>query len=241
VHFIIIFDSPQLESSNTPMKKYFSTKEYSVRNKRKSKIALQKLTEKNLAAERRIREKQKAEKKEKEKNKRSNQQKGFKSKIGHRKKVPVLKPPVEAPGDFRLIENTEKCLKFFRDIRSEDFINTIKHQKYILISLKDVLHLDYGTMSALTAISDDLKDKKIIIRGDFPDDPTARKFIEDSGFLDHMVDENNKSFAKAEKSDLIFFEKGQGKLSEADSRRISNMVKHVVTYLNGELKHCLAN
>lgn len=221
------------------MKKYFSTPEYSVRNKRKSRIALKKLREKNIAGERLQREKKKAEKEEAERSRGNNQKRSFKSKKGRTKKALVLKPPVEAPSDFRLIENTERCLEFFRDLRSDSFINTVKNQKFILMSLQSVSHIDYGTISVLTAISDDLKDKGIIIRGDFPDDSDARKFIEDSGFLDHMVDENNKKFAKAEKSDLIFFEKGQGKLSEADSRRISKMVKHVVTFLNGEAKHRL--
>ena len=75
---------------------------------------------------------------------------------------------------------------------------------------------------------------------DFPVDVDCKKFMIDSGFLNHMVDEKGKPFPKAEKSDLIFFEKGSGVLSDEDNRKISLLVKNVVNHLTGEMRYCLA-
>jgi len=148
--------------------------------------------------------------------------------------------PILAPNDFRVIENTEKCLLFFRQLRSEDYITHAKNAKFIIISLRYVEYIDYGTISILTAISDDLKYKGITLKGDFPDNPECKKIIIDSGFLNHMYDDKTgKAFPKAEKSDLIFFEKGCGVLSDTDNRKISLMVKNVVNHLTGESKYCL--
>lgn len=227
------------------MKKYRTTQEYKIKNTRKSEAALQKLAEKNAAAERKKKEKQKEQKEEnekQEKKQRHGKGKGkneFRSKSSGRKDTSILDSIIQAPVDFRLIENTEKCLEFFRKIRNEDNVNTINHRKFIIMSLSNVELIDYGTISVLTAISDDLEDKKIIMRGNFPINKDARKFIEDSGFLDHMVTEKNKPFPKAEKSDLIFFEKGKGVLSVEDNRRITSMIKNVINFLTGEQKKCL--
>ena len=82
-----------------------------------------------------------------------------------------FKPTVYAPSDFRLIENTDACLLFFRSIRSDEFISHYKNYDFVVMSLTEVTQIDYGTVSLLTSISDDLKYKKIILRGDFPKNP----------------------------------------------------------------------
>ena len=158
------------------------------------------------------------------------------------KKTPdkIIKQPVIAPKDFRLIENTQECLLFFRNIRSEDYISQIKNVKLVRFSLKQIEQIDYGTISILTAISDNLKYQNIILQGDFPQNEQCKQFIIDSGFLNHMFDEHNKPFPKAEKSDLIFFEKGCGILSQNDNIKISNLVKNVVNHLTGKAEHSLS-
>lgn len=123
-----------------------------------------------------------------------------------------IKDKVEAPDDFRLVENTEKCLKFFRDIRSKEFLTNIKGEKSVEFTLEKVTEIDYGTISILTAISDDLKYKNINFRGNLPPHQKSREFIVDSGFLNHMFDSRGNKISVNSKSDLIFFEKGSGKL-----------------------------
>lgn len=142
--------------------------------------------------------------------------------------------PVYAPKDFRLIENPEGCLYFFREIRANKNINYINKQKTVLISLIDIEEIDYATISSLTAISDDLKSKKIRLQGDFPINPKCKDYIMESGFLSHMVDESNRQFRIVSKSKLIFFEKGSGKLTKEDSKNISNLIKDVVEHLTGD-------
>lgn len=144
--------------------------------------------------------------------------------------------PIFAPRDFRLIENTEVCLDFFREIRANKNINYLNNQKTVLISLVDVEEIDYATISALTAISDDLKSRKVGMQGDFPKNPKCKEYIIESGFLSHMVDGSNRHFPKTSKSKFIFFEKGSGKLTKKDSKNISEMIKDVVEHLTGERK-----
>ena len=57
--------------------------------------------------------------------------------------------------------------------------------KLVRISLENVNRIDYGTISILTSISDDLKYKNIVLQGNFPKDLDCRKFITESGFESH--------------------------------------------------------
>lgn len=142
-----------------------------------------------------------------------------------------------APKDFRLIDNTEACLVFFREIRGNDSIHIEKNIKTVKISLKDVELIDYAAISVLIAIADDLNIKGINVQGDFPSDPYCKKYIIDSGFLNHMVDLNNRKFPDFGKSKMIFFEKGSGKLSKEESKKISELIKDVVGHLTGTRKN----
>ena len=150
-----------------------------------------------------------------------------------------IKSPVAAIVDFRLIENTQKCLTVFKNIRSELFISKVKGFKFITLNMTDCTHIDYGTISILTAIMDDLKTKKILFRTMLPKNPVCKQFVNESGYLNNQVNGDGKPFKKTEKSELIFFEKGNGVLSERDNIKISNLVKDVVNHLTGESKYCL--
>jgi hypothetical protein len=153
--------------------------------------------------------------------------------------VRILGPAVAAPADFRLIENTQECLLFFKSIRSEDCVSRVGQKKFVLISIAGVTQIDYGTVSVLIAISDDLSCREITLQGDFPRDENCMRFIADSGFLNYMVDEHNNPFPKAQKSDLLFFEKGQALLSHGDNVKISSLIRGVVKHLTGVPQHFL--
>lgn len=140
---------------------------------------------------------------------------------------------IMAPKDFRIIENTEECLSFYRKIRSDEFVLRSDKINLIRFSLKLVEFIDYGAISILTAISDDLKSKNIILQGDFPDNHFCKKFLKESGFLNHMYDQYNKPFPKSKESDLIFFEKGKNVLSEENNRKITTLMRNIVKHLTG--------
>lgn len=158
----------------------------------------------------------------------------------HSKRVKVKKynkyevsDSVKAPKDFRFIENTEECLSFFRKLRNGFSMQHWSNKRFRVISLKDITKIDYAAISLLTAVSDVLKFKNIILRGDFPDDYDCRKFMVDSGFVDRMFKVNGERFNKKQRSGFIFFEKGTGKLSEKDNKRISSLLKDIVLHLTG--------
>lgn len=151
-----------------------------------------------------------------------------------------IKPSVVAQSDLRLIENTEKCIAVFRDIRSDDSLSNIRGTKFIILDLKNVTQIDYGTISVLTAIGDDLKFKKTILRTILPENINCNNFMIESGYLNNQFDDGGKPFQKTQKSELIFFEKGSGVLSEQDNIKISLLVKAVVNHLTGESRYCLA-
>lgn len=149
-----------------------------------------------------------------------------------------IKMPVFAPNDLRLIDNTEGCLEFFRDLRSEEFLSKRGKLKYVILSLKNVTKIDYGTISILTAINDELKFRGIILRSILPEHVDCKNFMIDSGYLNNLFDDNGKPFPKAPKSELMFFEKGCGRLSDEESKKISILIKKIVGHLTGVEKYC---
>lgn len=145
-----------------------------------------------------------------------------------------LKKAVLAPKDFRLIDNPEKTLLFFREIRRLKNHSRIKNLRYVKIDLTYVEQIDYATISVLTAISDDLKYKNIFLRGNFPNNEKCKLEMEESGFLNHMYNDKGQKYKRGEKSRLIFFEKGHGTLTRSDSINISELIKDIVEHLTGQ-------
>jgi len=75
-----------------------------------------------------------------------------------------------------LIENTATCLEFFRDLRSEECQTKRGKIKFVTLSLGKVTRIDYGTISILTAIGDDLKYKEIISKRHFARQSRMQRF-----------------------------------------------------------------
>lgn len=145
-----------------------------------------------------------------------------------------LKPILFAPVDFRLIENTNEVLNFFTQLRGTEFLNNIETEQHIEISLSRISHIDYGTISILVAISDDMWVNRIVLKTDFPECNICKKFLLDSGFLDHFVDQFGRKFPKFAKSNMVYFEKGTGYLSVSDQRNISILVSDALEFLKIE-------
>lgn len=202
------------------MKKLYTTAKYKAYQKRRLLKIEKKLRKVNLALER---------------TKRKGKPK-VKKKLKHQ--ANDIKLPVIAPSDLRLIENTNQCLEFFRDLRSEEFRSKRGKIQFVILSLKEVTQIDYGTISILTAIGDDLKFKEVVLRSLLPEDQKCKDFMIESGYLNNLYDDNGKPFPKSPKSELMFFEKGCGRLSDEESRKISLLIKKVVGHLTGVEKYC---
>jgi len=151
----------------------------------------------------------------------------------------LIKPVLYSVEDLRLIENTNECLTFFRELRNDKYISQNKGRKYIRISLYNVTKIDYGFISVLTAIIHELKFNNIFLNGELPYNKKCKDYIIESGFLNNMYDKNGNSYKLNKKSHLIFFEKGSGELSLKDNIRLSTSIKSVVEYLTGVKKQSL--
>jgi len=159
--------------------------------------------------------------------------------LNRNKKINERKPAALAPSDLRLIENTTGCLEFFRDLRSDDYLSRKGNFKYVIMSLHDITQIDYGTISILTALNDEFNQKRIFLKTLLPANVTCRQFMIESGYLNNLFDDSGKPFPKSTVSELIFFEKGSGILSELDNRKISQLIKHVVEHLTGISEYSL--
>ncbi len=147
------------------MKKLYTTSEYKEWQKRRIQKIDRKLRRKNRVVK-----------------------KGKKKSTSTTRHRPVndVKLPVVAPADLRLIENLDGCLEFFRDLRSEDYLSQKGIVKFVIMSLKDVTQIDYGTISVLTSLNDDLRFKRILLKTILPDNPECKKFMIDSGYLNNF-------------------------------------------------------
>ncbi|KAB2879762.1 hypothetical protein F9K33_07970 [bacterium] len=142
-----------------------------------------------------------------------------------------------APKDFRLIENTEECLLFFRNLRDSKHMSIKGMLQYVVMSLRNVQKVDYAAVSVLTAISDDLAFKNIIVKGNLPDDSFCKNYFIGSGYLNRLFTINGERFPTSAKSELIFFEKGADIFSDQQNKKISNLVKNVVKHLTDKEQH----
>jgi hypothetical protein len=155
------------------MKKLYTTSEYIKRNTKRAETSLSR----RLASKEKLKAFRKfvsGEKESENKENGNNNDKVKENYIPQRIYQKDIRPPILAPTDFRLVENTQECLQFFRDIRSEEYTSHIRNIKFVRISLSNVTQIDYGTISILTAISDDLKFKKVNLQGNFPMDAKCR-------------------------------------------------------------------
>ncbi|PBQ30546.1 hypothetical protein CNR22_01760 [Sphingobacteriaceae bacterium] len=193
------------------MKKLYTTQEYKDWHKKKLKKIQIELKSKNYAPIKR------------------------KKSIGYQRQAEPV--PLIAPRDFRLLTNTEQCLGFFRDVRDEKNQVLIKNIRFLVISMSDIEHIDYATISVLSAICEDFTFRNIAMRGLLPRNPACKKIIVDSGFLNRMYDDNQRKFTKFTPSDVFVFEKGGDKFTDSDNIRIGELIKEVSKHLTGVGRH----
>lgn len=146
--------------------------------------------------------------------------------------------PLPAPSDFRLLTNTQKCLRFFSRLLDANSVILINGQKRKFVTLQNVENIDYAAISVFKSIIEDLKDSHIIVRGDFPQNDECRRIIINSGFLAHLVNDQNRPFNIDTKSNLLRFEKGTGKMTEEHSQVLTETIKKVAAELTGRPYKC---
>ncbi len=147
---------------------------------------------------------------------------------------------VIAPENLCLLDKTEDCLTFFKELRSQKNIFKENYQCYTRISLVNVKLIDYSTICVFRAIIEELRVKRIVIHGSLPVDQQCEKVIRESGLLTTFLDDAGKRFPKGVKSDFLFLEKGSHSLSATENVRISTTVQNIMLHLTNVKKHCPA-
>ena len=149
----------------------------------------------------------------------------------------VEPPLLEAPENLELLNNTPKVLEFIHAIRHSKSVGKIRGIKAIRISLKKVKQIDFAALNIIKAIGEDLRIKAILMSIDLPDDLRCKQYLIDSGFLDYMFDRDGKKYPKGKASDEIIFEKGFGKLTTVQNKKITQIIQNTVFHLTGERHH----
>lgn len=146
--------------------------------------------------------------------------------------------PIEAPTDFRLIENPSPCLEFFKKIRSRK--NHYWHEKHTFVGLdlKKVTQIDYTSVSVLKALLMDFKPQRIYVQGSSPDNQECFQYLKNSGFYDGLMSLNNKIYHEKGNADRMVFTKGSGRLSDEEDLAVSNLLKKIRFHLTKENGHC---
>lgn len=199
------------------MKKVYTTPGYKQRHNRRSKKSVRRRKKQLVSRQQKIKRKQRT---------------AFRPAI-------TVRPPLPAPGDLRLFHHPEACFHFFRKLRREEQHSFESSGPYVRASLAAVELIDHASVSILNTITYDLSYQGISFQGELPAEPSCKQFIIDSGFLHNMHDEAGVAFPKMPGSDIIFFERGCGKLSFADIVKVTETLANVAGYLGDETAKCM--
>lgn len=131
-------------------------------------------------------------------------------------------PEISAPKDFRFIENTDECAKFFKLLRSNGNISERNYERFKTVRLTEVGLIDFPAVHTLTAICKELKCSHINVYGNLPHNDFCRKFMIDSGFLDNKYDRQGNLFRISSQTETMSFEMGQG--SKLQTKHIINLL-----------------
>lgn len=163
-------------------------------------------------------------------------------KIRHRKSLHLIQQkeysireneiPIEAPENLCLLANPYDCTKFFAKIRS-----IYNHKRYnkctLTLDLSKVMKLDFPTVVLFKAITRELTNRGIPLKGNLPKDTNCRNFLIDAGFLKDFYDMTGRKFNYREKSFILNIEKGNGILTTKQSISISELLRKSSEHLLG--------
>lgn len=144
---------------------------------------------------------------------------------------------VYSPENLRLFSARNSTVEFIRKIRStvDSLKNAPNHAVFVdLTALKEI---NYGTISILKALIHNFTSQNIVYGSNLPADERARQYLEECGYLDGLLSMAGKPFPPHPTSSHIFFQGGQGRLTEAANLRISELVEGAVEFLGGDRSH----
>lgn len=143
---------------------------------------------------------------------------------------------INAPKDFRLLKNTEECVKFFKKVRDRHkaFTNKVGILE-VHIDLSAVMYIDFASTMMLDAICDELSSTPPLcnVWGNAPLRPNCRQYLIDSGFLSNKVDALGRDYGLVGNSDSMKIERGQVKLEDDQILKVVEIEKHICKHVTG--------
>ena len=141
-----------------------------------------------------------------------------------------------APTDFRLLNNTEGCISFFKKLRSRKYAYKLEDGILrLLIDLRYVQHIDFASTMLLESICDELEKTEPIclIYGNAPVRSSCRQYLKDSGFLNNKVDMSGRPYELSTTSENMKIAKGNEKLKDEQIKKLSDMEKRIYKHISG--------
>lgn len=154
----------------------------------------------------------------------------------HRFILPATLPPngkrirprtknVVCPSIFSVSHNLKGVLDFCAEVHSYADTNC----GTLYIEMKDIIKLDVPALVMLLSNINQIVQQGINVRGNYPDDKSARDFFENSGFLDHMNMLNSRGLGTSSNHNLIINVGG----SKYDSASVAKVNKNAVEMIGG--------
>ena len=144
---------------------------------------------------------------------------------------------IKAPKDFRLLKNTDECVRFFKKVRDRHkaFTNKVGILE-MHIDLSDVIHIDFASTMMLDSICDELASTPPLcnVWGNAPQRNECRQYLIDSGFLNNKVDAFGRDYGLDGNSDNMKIERGQVKLEDDQIRKVVEIEKHICKHVTGK-------
>lgn len=132
-------------------------------------------------------------------------------------------PTLKAPKVFNYLKNPLKCNYFYNSLRSKHNRSVFNGKLYIILSLKDIIDVDFAAISILKSIMEEARYHGIIFKGDSPEDLNCKKKLMDYGFFNNLYDAEKKHINIKSKGEHYSYEKKTGKLTVKDLSRFDEI------------------
>ena len=140
-----------------------------------------------------------------------------------------------APTDFRLLNNTQICCDFFRQLRKRAQRNQAKGIDQIIINFKHTHQIDFASIQVLNAIGEELMagTPKCLMRGFLPQDKKCKQYLIDSGFLEGKVNEYGIEFQPSRSTSKMKITVGQSLWTDRDGKNAVLIAEKTKQHLHG--------
>lgn len=137
---------------------------------------------------------------------------------------------IHAPSKLSFIENSTEVVEFIDKLKKHYDLKS-----KVFVVLKDVKEISYDAIVVLLSIMVKFKSNKIKFNGDFPEDPEARKILDESQFLKYLFQQFKESdrYSLGQKSSIHTHA-----WKDVDSELGSELIRQASKTIWGEERRC---